>query len=398
MDGQEWSPDQNDIIAQEWNPNLNQVIGQEWNYDQNYMDDQEWNHSLNLVTNNQAWDSDFSDGNIDLQEWNFFKSQFNKNYENNEEEQNKIKVYSDNKNKINEHNARFEQGEVSYDLKMNHFGDLTYDEFSQTHLNKLQMGKELDPQRLVSNPDPDPKKADHLVRIHSIPKTCGTAPETKDWVKEGAVTEVKTQGVCGCCWAFASTGAIEAQLFIQTKKLVSLSEQNLLDCVGDRHDVNNTCTSGGLLNSFEYVLQNDGIDTAKAYPYTGVQGACHYDSKTKGGSIKDFKRLAKEDENLLKEVVGLIGPVACGFNIDDAFFVQFYQSGIYSSDKCGGNVNHGVLVVGYGTENGKDYWLCKNQWGTSWGEGGYFKVARNSKNMCGIASECYIPLTKIPMC
>ncbi|GMS98491.1 hypothetical protein PENTCL1PPCAC_20666, partial [Pristionchus entomophagus] len=197
------------------------------------------------------------------------------------------------------------------------------------------------------------------------------------------------KGGCGCCWAFVTTGIIEGQLAIGGKGLVSLSEQNLVDCVS----LNRGCRTGSPHLGLNYVFTNGGIETSDAYPYTACQGqtdTCRYNASNSAARIPlspGYIDVAAGDEAALKEAVATIGPIGAAIDVMHNSFAN-YASGVLYEPKCQNeNPNHGILVIGYGTdpEHG-DYWLIKNSWGTTWGEEGYGKIARNRDNHCGIAS------------
>lgn len=212
-------------------------------------------------------------------------------------------------------------------------------------------------------------------------------PEAVDWRSKGAVTPVKNQGHCGSCWAFSSTGAIEGQHFLATGKLVSLSEQNLVDCDKD----NDGCRGGLMDAAFDYVKNNKGIDTEESYPYEMNDGQCRFNASSVGATVSGFVRIAKDNEDQLKEAVSTKGPISVAIHGMQSF--QDYHKGVYYDKECNSSgLNHAVLVVGYGSEDGHDYWLVKNSWGVTFGEEGYIKMARNKENHCGIASEAIYPL------
>jgi len=210
-------------------------------------------------------------------------------------------------------------------------------------------------------------------------------PASVDWTTKGAVTGMKNQGQCGSCWAFSSTGSLEGAWQIATGKLVSLSEQQLVDC--SKAEGNQGCSGGLMDNAFTY-YQQSAVCTEDSYPYTGATGTtCKASSCTDAipeGGVTGFKDVAHDDENALMEALTL-GPVSIAIEADKSAF-QFYKSGVLSST-CGTQLDHGVLAVGYGTQDGKDYWKVKNSWGTVWGEQGYVLLARRS-SPDGAAGEC----------
>uniref|UniRef100_A0A914I0X3 Cathepsin L-like n=1 Tax=Globodera rostochiensis TaxID=31243 RepID=A0A914I0X3_GLORO len=223
-------------------------------------------------------------------------------------------------------------------------------------------------------------------------RNSSTLPIEVDWRKNGVVTDVKDQGDCGSCWAFSANGAIEGAIARNNaENLVSLSEQNLLDCSTEYG--NEGCDGGLMDNAFQYVKDNHGVDTEKSYPYTAQTSECHFSNKTVGATLKGFKDLPIGNEEQLKHAIATIGPISVGIDASHLSF-QFYSAGVYLEKRCSHNyLDHGVLVVGYGTDKVHgDYWLVKNSWGADWGEGGYIKMARNRNNHCGIATMASYPV------
>ena len=201
---------------------------------------------------------------------------------------------------------------------------------------------------------------------------------------------MKYQGSCGACWAFSAVGALEGQLKLKTGKLISLSAQNLVDCSNEEKYGNKGCGGGYMTEAFQYIIDNGGIEADASYPYKATDEKCHYNSKNRAATCSRYIQLPFGDEDALKEAVATKGPVSVGIDASHSSFF-FYKSGVYDDPSCTGNVNHGVLVVGYGTLDGKDYWLVKNSWGLNFGDQGYIRMARNNKNHCGIASYCSYP-------
>lgn len=218
-------------------------------------------------------------------------------------------------------------------------------------------------------------------------------PAAVNWVTEGYVTPVKNQGQCGSCYAFSTTGSLEGQVFKKTGKLPQLSEQNILDC--SKSYGNMGCRGGWMDFAFKYIRDNKGIDSENGYPYYARElGYCYYRANYNIACDSGYVDLPQGDENALKTAVATIGPISVAIDATHRSF-QSYRSGVYYEPACGNtlrSLDHAVLVVGYGSEGGYDYWLVKNSWGTSWGEGGYIKMARGYNNMCGVATKPSYPL------
>lgn len=295
-----------------------------------------------------------------------FITQYSKTYSH-DDFFNRFNIFKSNVDHINEVNA---QG-LSYQLGVNQFSDLTPDEWAATYLGGYH---HIEREYARSQNPPQPNGLLGQVQLAS----------ELDWVAKGAVTPVKNQGQCGSCWAFSTTGALEGALQIASGKLVSLSEQQLVDCAGSQ---GNMGCNGGLMDyGFEYVIKN-GLTTEEAYPYTAKDGTCQASGKTSAVSISSYSDVPHGNEAALMTAVNL-GPVSVAIEADKSAF-QSYKSGVLDSFFCGKQLDHGVLVVGYGTD-GKDYWTVKNSWGASWGEEGFVRIVRN-KNMCGIASQPSYP-------
>ena len=204
--------------------------------------------------------------------------------------------------------------------------------------------------------------------------------------KQGAVTPVKNQGQCGSCWAFSSTGSIEGAEFLHgTKQLVSLSEQNLVDCSKQNHG----CQGGLMDYAFEFVETHPLMKEAD-YPYTAHSShftKCKYVESKGVGHVKGYNDVPEKNLDQMKAALGK-GPVSIAIEADKSVF-QSYRSGVITSAACGQKLDHGVLAVGYGTEDGEEYVLVKNSWGASWGVEGYVKLG--SKNICGFLDQPSYP-------
>ncbi|CAL8090166.1 unnamed protein product [Calicophoron daubneyi] len=308
--------------------------------------------------------------------WQLFKIYYNRTYESYEEKQ-RFGIFSQNYQEIHKHNVAYRLGLVDYEMGVN--------EFSDKNMHELRSLRGL---RLPQ---------DYIRRGSTYLTFMSAPPESIDWRDHGAVTSVKQQGACGSCWAFSSAGAIEGQHFRKTSSLVDLSEQQLVDCSSSFG--NNGCNGGLMDNAFEYVKSAGGINSEDRYPYiSGHTGApnpqCHYDWTQIISKVTGFVDIPYGNEYALQQAVGYHGPISVAINARLPGFVR-YKSGIFSNVSCTGrpeDLDHGVLLVGYGTENGIPYWLIKNSWGSAWGENGYVRIRRNSGNMCGIASLASYPL------
>ncbi|XP_063622456.1 procathepsin L-like [Cydia splendana] len=308
------------------------------------------------------------------EEWEDFKLQYDKHYTSKSEDRHRMGVYALNKYKIAKHNEMYEKGMRSYKLKMNKYCDMMGPEF-----NKKMKGFIYRVARDAANhtkPFRTPMLADY--------------PATVDWRQRGVVTDVKDQKQCGSCWAFSATGALEGQTAIKTKRLVSLSEQNLIDCCTNKYG-NNGCNGGWMNSAFQYIKDNGGISGDASYPYQADQQQCRYNSRNAAATCTGYVSIPQGDEGKLMDAVATIGPIAVAIDAPNTF--QQYAEGVYYEQTCRTNSpDHAVLVVGYGTDpRGGDYWLVKNSWGKSWGLDGYIKMARNRGNHCGIASVASYP-------
>ena len=297
--------------------------------------------------------------------WEKFKAQHEKVYKDSTEELERIQIWMNNKDKIDEHNKLFKQGQVSFQQEVNKFSDKTSDE-----LVKLYTGL------IFKEPSTEGK-----ITVEPTEDV----PIALDWRSKGAVTEVKNQGDCASCYAFSAIGSVESQYFLNTGKLVSLSEQQIIAC--DR-EFNYGCYGGGIDKSLHYIADDGGIETEKFYPYTASHlEVCRSDPKASEVISTGVKSFLRGEGNLLK-AVATYGPISVSMQALKSLFS--YKSGVYDDPKCGAMPNHAVLVVGYGNEDGKDYWLVKNSWGKDWGEEGYVKMVRN-KNLCGLAVIMEVP-------
>jgi len=317
------------------------------------------------------------------EQWTSYKLTHRKQYGSDTEEKFRMKIYMDNMHKIAVHNQKYELGLVSYKLSPNKYADMLHHEFIHT-LNGFNRTKRL----LGENMIEDKNGYDGLTYM---PPSNVELPKSVDWRTKGAVTPVKDQGHCGSCWSFSATGSLEGQHYRRTGKLVSLSEQNLIDCSAKYG--NNGCNGGLMDNAFKYIKDNHGLDTEKSYPYEAEDDKCRYNPKNSGATDRGFTDVESGNEDDLKSAIATVGPVSVAIDASHESF-QFYSTGVYDEPQCDSqNLDHGVLAVGYGTtDDGVDYWIVKNSWGTSWGDKGYILMSRNKDNQCGIASSASYPV------
>ncbi|XP_030575352.1 cathepsin L1-like [Archocentrus centrarchus] len=309
-------------------------------------------------------------------EFHAWKLKFEKSYESPSEEAQRKQIWLNNRKFVLMHNILEDQGLKSYRLGMTYFADMENEEYKQL----ISQGC------LGSFNASLPRRGSTFLQLPEGVEL----PDTVDWRAKGYVTNVKDQGLCGSCWAFSATGALEGQNFRKTGKLVSLSEQQLVDCSGSFGNMG--CNGGWMDSAFQYIRASGGIDTEMSYPYEAKNGLCRYNPQTTGATCSGYVDVMQNSEEALKEAVGTIGPVSVAIDASPLSF-QLYHSGVYDEPNCSSIfLDHGVLAVGYGTYTGNDYWLVKNSWGLGWGEMGYIRMSRNKSNQCGIASAASYPL------
>ncbi|XP_050768403.1 cathepsin S isoform X2 [Gymnogyps californianus] len=216
-----------------------------------------------------------------------------------------------------------------------------------------------------------------LVTLHNLEHSLGLHSY------ELGMNHLGDMGACGSCWAFSAVGALEAQVKLKTGELVSLSAQNLVDC--SRRYGNKGCGGGWKNKAFQYIIDNQGIDSDASYPYTAQDSTCRYNPAARAATCSRYVELPHGDEAALKDAVANVGPISVSIDASQPTFF-LYKSGIYHDPSCSQVVNHAVLVIGYGSSDGEDYWLVKNSWGVHFGDQGYIRMARNRGNHCGIAS------------
>lgn len=328
--------------------------------------------------------------------WSQYKREFNKSYEDQDVESMRRAIFLKNLELISSFNHRYTGEPTTFELGLNHLADIS-------NLEVKSRNGFVWPRQHLSDEIIDIKNTQKSdLFLNSILNDEAPIPDSVDWRDvPGRVSKVKNQGSCGSCWAFASTGTLEGQEKAResfrlsstsenSSNLIELSEQNLVDCVKADYG----CQGGFMKDALEFVAQEKGIDDERSYPYEARTRKCRFNKDKVAFTDEGAALLPSGDEEALKKVVAKFGPVAVGIDASSIWF-QFYRRGVYYNKHCKNKPNeldHGVLVVGYGTDPKKgDYWIVKNSWGPNFGEHGYIRMARNRKNNCGIATAATIP-------
>jgi len=308
-----------------------------------------------------------------VDEFRAFMDKFQKAYDSDAEFTARFEAFVENIRFIEQENAKETN---TYTLGLNEFADMSFGDFQLDYL-----GYAPPKNMFVGLPYLGP---------HKVSNT--TLPSSVDWRDKKAVTPVKNQGQCGSCWAFSTTGSLEGAFQIAAGKLVSLSEQQLVDCAKSYGEAG--CQGGEMDGGFQYAKAN-GLDTEASYPYRAKNGICKASSGTIGlpkGAVTGYHDVSHQMEALMDAVAQQ--PVSIAIEADKSAF-QLYRGGVLSKT-CGTKLDHGVLCVGYGTDStsNQDYWLIKNSWGTTWGEQGFGRLLRgkNSKGECGILMQPSYPV------
>jgi len=301
-------------------------------------------------------------------QWENFKIAHTKNYASQAEHDMRFEIFQANHKFITEFPAH-----RGFSVAHNEYSDLSNVEF-RARFNGLNITKK-------------PAVVAHSPRL----TLKSSVPTNWDWRTKGAVTGIKNQGQCGSCWSFSSTGSMEGAWFLKKGTLVSLSEQNLIDCSVAQG--NEGCQGGLMDQAFQYVITNNGIDTEASYPYTATgPNNCQYNVANRAATLTSFTDVTSGSESgLLTAVYGT--PTSVAIDASQQSF-QFYSGGVYNEPACSSTqLDHGVLAVGFGMYEGTTaYWLVKNSWGTSWGLNGYIMMSRNLNNQCGIATAASFPI------
>lgn len=317
--------------------------------------------------------------NADKNTFEKFINKYNKNY-NHDEFHYRYNIFEKNSEFVESNNLY----NKNYKLKLNQFADLSINEFEQQY---LLFDSKYDSKYKTLSLNQKDLSCD---LDNSLKELSTETPEEFDWEKKNKVTCVKNQGQCGSCWAFSTVAAIESENAIVNNKLINLSEQELVDCGGGEYK-NQGCNGGLMQSGFHYVMDK-GLCSEQNYPYKAIDESCR--SCKEIIKISDCKSVPSYNETVLKYAV-LKKPISVAVDASSLSF-QFYSEGILNSG-CGTNLNHAVLLVGYGEDNGEKYWRIKNSWGEDWGEDGYIRLARQDTNkktsgMCGLTKQASYPI------
>ncbi|XP_062095881.1 zingipain-2-like [Humulus lupulus] len=315
-------------------------------------------------------------GLIDMHEQ--WMAQYGRTYADDIEKNIRFEIFKNNVNYVENFNK---EANRTYIVGINKFADLTNEEFL-SYFTGLKM---------AVVPSSSSSGEYNSFKYENL--TVDDVPSSIDWRNKGAVTDVKNQRKCGSCWAFSSVAAVEGITQITTGYLVSLSEQQLVDCSSE----NNGCNGGFLEKAFEYIIKNQGLTTETSYPYEDRDDlACEVGTNAVefATQITGYERVPLYSEEALLKAVAM-QPVSVGIEATES--LKLYSSGIFTGDDCSGNdVSHAVTFVGYGTtEDGNNYWLAKNSWGENWGENGYVRIMRDVESfegVCGIATAAAYPI------
>ncbi|CAF1139434.1 unnamed protein product [Didymodactylos carnosus] len=358
--------------------------------------------------------------------WKMYKQFYRKSYTTDEEEKERFAKFIDNLKLIVRENFRFDEGVKTFKLNLNQFGDMDLPEFRSKLTGLIpsdtRLKRHIRPKRFLM--DSVKKKIKKKIYQKLDEKINRTGKKKQNYNVYGGgsggssssgffssrkikpspsrkipsgsqaavdyrsyMNPIENQGQCGSCYAFAVTAAIEGTYSVKKGSRIKMSKQQLIDC-----SPNNGCSGGYLGATFDYIKQRSGLQPDTSYPYATRQQTCKL-SQSKVGAISSYGSIQRGDEEALKQALTNYGPVAAAIHTTSD--LQFYGPGkrlnsqdILDIPGCSKQVDHAIAIVGYGTQNGKDYWIVRNSWGTNWGLDGYFKIARN-KNMCGIATYGY---------
>ncbi|KAI1723660.1 papain family cysteine protease domain-containing protein [Ditylenchus destructor] len=293
----------------------------------------------------------------------------------------RVFAFLSSKKLVEDHNKKFNAGLVSFQMALNHLADVPRSYIRMRNNYRVESNK---------------TKIDGMPRIMNTQNPLTTldqrkkreTPDSSDYMRY--MSPIRNQGNCGSCWAISAAAALEShyQMALEIES-IQLSPQQLLDCAID-HD---GCQGASVKKAFRYAKRNNGIEDETSYPYMALSEDCRVDSTDNWRNVRisNIKKLHDMDENDLKDTLAEVGPIVVAIDANAPSF-SLYSGGVYYDPECTDDVNHAMLLVGYGSDQYGDYWLIKNSWGIAWGEEGYLRLARNRDNHCGVAVECSYPV------
>lgn len=289
-------------------------------------------------------------------------------------------IFYENLRTIRRHN---QMKNNTFNLNVNQFADMTFEElykqnyFEEDDFYETADFEDFEPPNIVSFTHENFNK---------------TPPESFDWRDQGIRLPVKNQGRCGSCYAFVGLEALESAFYVKTGKSFVFSRQEIVDCAR-RHGTKG-CDGGIVHGVYSYIDKIGGISLQKDYPYREIERECNENVERVKFRVKEIIQVETEDEELLKKALYNAGPIILVVDSLNESFYR-YSSGIYYEERCNDKdriPTHAILLIGYGSENGQDFWTFKNSYGDKWGESGYMRIARNRNNHCKIASFNLIPI------
>jgi C1A family cysteine protease len=305
-----------------------------------------------------------------LDAWVHWKQRYGKAFGSDSEESYRLSVFHKNFKYIQANQC----DSCSYTIGLNKFADMSTEEFKKTYLGSQVPQTKKNFKSLTSKLDT------------GLPTQ---TPASVDWQSAGAVTPIKNQGQCGSCWSFSVSGAMEGLNQIKNGSLKSFSEQQQMDCSKDLGNL--SCQGGYMDKAYDY-LQSKGIMSEESYPYQAIDRyACAYDASKVEFNIDGHNDVPVDDNDELTAAIAQV-PVSVAISGEQ---IQFYVNGIWSYWLCLTDTDHGVLAVGYDTDDsGKKFYKVKNSWGADWGEEGYIRFERKEGKgvgMCGITKQASYP-------
>jgi C1A family cysteine protease len=301
--------------------------------------------------------------------WDIYKNYYNQTYSTSEEDEKRSKNFIETLSFITKTNDPLKRKPNLYRLGLNQFASMDFEELIKHYTGVLVPDK----LEMIKSGKP-------VFNRHNLTSTRRKIlPTHVDY--RPYMNAIENQGGCSSCYAFASLATVEGTYALKKQQRINLSKQQIIDCVSQ-----NQCQPWFVHLTLDYIKQHHGLAIARSYPYQAAQNTCKSKSKSTGAII-DYGLVQPNDEEAMKLALNTFGPLAVRIGITKRF--ETYRDGILDIPSCSTKDGHAVVIVGYGTEHGEDYWLVRNSWGTGWGDKGYFKMARNKNNMCGIASWVY---------